>query len=288
VRAHGSPWASPFRLDQAEGRLIVQTLRPYRLRVLLRSGVDEGQRCVAAGPGAVAVALLLAELVGPGGEVLGLDPSGEDVRAGHAMAAASEWQNVELESVPLDATGGFRVPQLPCDLLYTVNILAVSTDVAGVAESLAASVAPGGQVVMEEQDLDETAAGAMSPALRRWQQLRGELARRRGNADGAARAPTLLLDHGFDIVEVDAAQPAFVQGVGRHLPNAELERSRSALVDAGLLGEAGVEELAQTLARETSGPGQLVLWPRVVFVRARRAALEASGSGFAAEAKAPL
>jgi hypothetical protein len=117
--------------------------------------------------------------------------------------------------------------------------------------------------------------------LRRWQQLRGELARRGGRADGAGRAPTLLLEHGFDIAEVDAAQPAFVQGVGCNLPSAELERSRSALLDAGLVDEAEVEELARALAQETGAPGQLVLWPRVVFVRGRRSVVEQHGMGIA-------
>lgn len=221
----------------------------------------------------MAVALLLAELVGPAGEVLALDPSEADVRAGHAIASAGQWQNVELESVPLDAGGGIRIPPLSCDLLYAVNVLAVSADLDAAGESLAASLPFGHQLIVEEQDLDECAAGSTSPALRRWQSLRGELARRGGRSDGAGRASVLLVGHGFHIDEVEAAQPAFVQGGGCHIPVAELEAARAALLDSGLLSDAGVDELTQALIEETSTPGQLVLWPRVVFVQARRSAV---------------
>lgn len=269
VRTQTAPWVAPFDPDRPEGRLCVQTLRPYRLRVLLRAGVDAGQRCVAAGPGAVAVALLLAELVGPTGEVLALDPSEAAIEAGEALAAAGGWENVELENVPLGGERGVPIPKIACDLLYVVNLLAVSADLDAAVAMVAEAVPTGTQVILEEQDLEGGAAGSAAPVLHRWQELRRELARRNGgHADGAGRASSLLVHHGFRVEEVEVGQPAFVHGGGSRVPVAELESTRPALLEAGLLTEADAEELWRQLDDETSVPGQLVFWPRVVFVRA--------------------
>lgn len=276
----------PFGLTRPEGQLFVQTLRPYRLRILLRGQVEVGQRCVAVGPGAVGVALLLAELVGPAGEVLALDPSAADVQGGRALAESGGWQDVvELENVDLDEECGVRIPPLTCDVLYTVNLLAVSTDLDATGEMLASALPTCAHVVVEEQDLDQCGgAGSATPALRRWHHLRSELARRRGGQpEGAGRAALLLVRHGFDVAEVEAVQPAFVQGVGCRVPVAELEVSRPALLDAGLLTAEAAEELAREMTAEAGTPGQLVLWPRVVFVRAARVAAPGAGCRSVAE-----
>lgn len=269
MRTRSAPWVAPFDPDRPEGRFCAQTLRPYRLRVLLRAGVDAGQRCVAAGPGAVAVALLLAELVGPGGEVLALDPSEAAIRAGETLVVAGGWDNVELENVPLVGDRGVPIPKVACDLLYVVNLLAVSADLDAAVAMVAEALPVGAQLVLEEQDLEVGASSSSAPVLYRWQGLRSELARRHGaHADGAGRAPSLLVRHGFRLEDVEVAQPAFVQGGGSRVPIAELESTRPALLEAGLLTEASAELLWHELDGETSVPGQLVSWPRVVFVRA--------------------
>jgi protein-L-isoaspartate O-methyltransferase len=107
-------------------RLQARMFAPYTARFLQDAGVVRGMRVLDVGTGAGDVALLLADLVGPEGSVIGIDSNREIVETARARVAAAGLGNasfvvgdaasVELES-DLDAVVGrcvlFFVPDRP-------------------------------------------------------------------------------------------------------------------------------------------------------------------------------
>ena len=115
-----------------------------------RAGLAPGMRVLDVGCGAGDVSLLVASMVGPAGEVLGIDRSPEAVataqrradaaRVAHARFAVSEIDAVSLEAAGFDAIVGRLV------LLY-------QPDPAATVRALARLARPGGVLVFQELDM---------------------------------------------------------------------------------------------------------------------------------------
>ncbi len=139
------------RSDDETRRLILQDqiYRPITRRLFEAAGIGAGMSVLDLGSGAGDVALLLAELVGPRGRVLGIDTNPGILKTARARVAASGWSNVEFRAgtlelldlgAGLDAVAGRWV------LMYVADPVALL----GRAGEL---VRPGGIVAFNEVDL---------------------------------------------------------------------------------------------------------------------------------------
>ncbi len=228
---HG--WVPQIGPDRGESKLAEWTLRPYRLRFLIRAGIGEGDTCLVMGPGAVSVALLLGEVVGRAGSVTCFDPCANTVRAARATVESVAHHNVELEVGPASSFAG-----IDADVVYGVNLFAATTQPDRTAEALGSAVSPESKVILEEVDLRGAGTEPPTPSLRRWLGLRAALMRRTGgDPDGIRRALTVLRRDGFELDDVDVAQPTFAHGSALYVPAAEFESARPALVSVGLLSD---------------------------------------------------
>jgi SAM-dependent methyltransferase len=93
----------PYVLGRSEAetrRLILQHLiyAPLTRRVFEAAGVGAGMRVLDVGSGAGDVALLLADLVGPTGRVVGVDQNAAILDTARARVAAAGWRNVEFHA----------------------------------------------------------------------------------------------------------------------------------------------------------------------------------------------
>jgi len=71
-----------------------QLYGPLTRRLLIEAGVGPGMRVLDVGSGAGDVALLVAELVGPGGQVVGVDTNGQVLDVARTRVQAAGWTNV--------------------------------------------------------------------------------------------------------------------------------------------------------------------------------------------------
>ena len=150
-----SPTASNYVLGQSVHeyeRLMLQArmLRPYTEKFFRAAGLAPGMRVLDVGSGMGDVALLSADIVGPGGRVLGIDRDAaalDNARRRTDEQGCSSW--VEFQASNLDeftTTDQF-------DALVGRYVLLYQPDPSSTIRSLLRSVKPGGIVVFHEFDL---------------------------------------------------------------------------------------------------------------------------------------
>jgi SAM-dependent methyltransferase len=146
VLGHSSDELS--RLDRQGAFLRAPTLGLFR-----RAGIQPGMRVLDFGCGTGDVAVLAAELVGPGGDVVGVDRSAAAVSTARARVAAkglAQARFVEGDEDAALALGRER----PFDALVGRLVLIHQRDPVATLERLARAVRPGGIVAFLEIDIE--------------------------------------------------------------------------------------------------------------------------------------
>jgi hypothetical protein len=134
--------------DAEHGRLVRQAARlaPYTERLFREAGIGPGQRVLDLGSGAGDVAILAARVVGPAGEVVGIERDQGAVGRARARVAAAGLHNVTFipaDVVELASTNLF-------DAVVGRFILMYLGDPAAVLRSASQLVRPGGAVAFQE------------------------------------------------------------------------------------------------------------------------------------------
>ena len=240
--------------DGDVARLLVQSelYGPSTRRLLTDAGIGSGMRVLDVGSGTGHVALLAAELVGPAGDVLGVER--DRARAAMATARAEEAarRNVRFVAADverLDLAGQF-------DAIVGRFVLRELGDAAGTLRRLCHGLTPGGVLAFQEKVLTVpiTALGC-APTLER---VAGWLdsARRIAGVERAmgAKLAAVFADAGLPAPELRYEAPI---GVGPDWPGVEyiLETLAPVLPLIRLCGVAGSDAsdlavLAQQLRAE--------------------------------------
>ena len=137
--------------SEAETRRLIlqhQIYGPITRRFLQTAGIGPGMKVLEAGSGAGDVAVLLADLVGPRGKVVGVEVNGAIAETARARAEAAGWDNVTV------TVGDLREIPLPTDFDAVVGrwILMYLPEPAAALRDLATRVRPGGIVAFHEND----------------------------------------------------------------------------------------------------------------------------------------
>lgn len=148
--------------DAEHGRLIRQAARIARVteRLFREAGIGPGQRVLDLGSGMGDVAMLAARLVGPAGEVVGIERDASSVERASARVAAAGLRNVSFTQT--DAS------QIVSDKLFDAAvgrfILMFLPDPTSVLRSVSRLLRPGGVVAFQEPSWTPTLAlGARLP-----------------------------------------------------------------------------------------------------------------------------
>src|SRR6516165_5814455 len=195
----------PVRGDTGEYALATGEAAAYRLgilhdlygpgtrRVLLEAGIRRGMRVADLGCGVGMVTALLAELVGPGGHVVGIDSSGAQLAQARERLNGNG-TNVSFVEASATDTG---LPPGSFDLVYCRFLLIHLPEPERALRQMSALLKPGGILVCEDGDL--TAAGSEPPsALDAFAGLWGRLGPRRGlDYNRGRRLFQMVLDAGF-------------------------------------------------------------------------------------------
>lgn len=185
--------------DAEHERLIRQAawLALYTERCFREAGIGIGQRVLDSGSGVGDVALLLARLVGPTGEVIGVERDLRSISRARTRIEEAGLHNVQfIES---------DVAQVRSDKLFDAvvgrYILMFLPDPASVLRSLSQLVRPGGVLVFQEASYSSFLSAARPLPL--WSAgalLLGEVFRRCGtNTEMAPLLPGVFRDAGLPV-----------------------------------------------------------------------------------------
>ena len=157
------------RSDAETRRLIAQhqLYGPFTRQFLVSAGITAGMRVLDVGSGAGDVALLVAELVGPQGRVVGVDTNAEILDTAAARVQAAGWSTVVFRGgdvLRLDLEG--------FDAVVGRWVLQYTPDPAGLLRRARDWLRPGGVVAFQEIDLSSPPraypAGPLHEQVVRW------------------------------------------------------------------------------------------------------------------------
>ena len=143
--------ASPYALgntDAEHERLIRQAARlaPLTERLFREAGIGPGQRVLDLGSGVGDVAMLVARLVGPSGEVVGVERDSHAISAAMSRVAEAGLHNVTLTQSDVGQVASNR----PFDAAVGRLILEFVPDPVAVLRSVSRLVRPGGVLAFQE------------------------------------------------------------------------------------------------------------------------------------------
>lgn len=114
-----------------------------------RLGVQQGWKAVDCGCGPIGALAILAEMVGPGGRVVGVDLNQTAVQRARAVLSALDLSNVEVVASDLHEVDPAALGA-PFDLAYTRLFLMHQTDPVRTLRCVADLLRPGGWLVAQE------------------------------------------------------------------------------------------------------------------------------------------
>jgi ubiquinone/menaquinone biosynthesis C-methylase UbiE len=259
--------------SEDERRLIEQDafLGGMTKRLFLEAGIGPGMRVLDVGSGVGDVSLLAASLVGPEGEIVGVDRDPSAVAGARERIAALGIPNVsfvegdarELDPGTFDAAVGRFVLMYQADPTETIR-------------RVAENVRPGGVFAFQEWTLtDAFLSHPHSPLWRRTSEIGLKTARRAGTQmEMGFRLYRVFVEAGLSAPRTIAERPL---GGGPDYPGyrylAGLMRSMLPLTEefgVATAEEVGIETLHQRIRDEVVELGGVVAFPSITGAWARK------------------
>ena len=237
---------------------------------LHKVGMEPGWRVIDCGCGPLGALAVMAEMVGPEGEVVGIDFSEGAVQRARSIVSTLGLDNVEVHvgdvnDVDEQALGG------TFDLAFTHLFLMHQRDPVRTMQRIAALLRPGGWIVAHEAL--RTPPPRSSPALGAlttyWELLHDVVERlgvRKGSVDELARRAR---DSGFDVVETSGFFQVVAPELGFELHASTLAAGKSRAVQSGVASGDEIDALERTLRAAKDGGYDWVTTPFYLALTAR-------------------
>src|SRR5262245_150607 len=254
--------------DSARLRLLHDVYGPGTEALLRRAGLRDGLRVVEVGCGSGNTACWVAEQVAPGGSVVAIDVSADQVEQARRQAASRDLRNVEFQVADAYAP---RLPEGAFDLAYCRLVLMHLTRPADALAALRALVRPGGMVACEEMDLGCWLCDPPAEAMSRFFGLNAALGERRGEDFSlGVSLHRLFRDAGFARPEVGANFALALRGERKRLLGMTFAEFAPELVQEGLASQGEVDRVTTALMALADDESTLFGFPLVVQVWAAR------------------
>jgi len=279
IMKHQSPTHAKGDYVLATGNAAANRLRilhnvygPGAYELLIRAGIQPGMRVADLGCGTGMVTQLLAELVGPTGEVIGIDFSEDQIEQAREMLPKN-LSNVGFIRASATDTG---LPRDTFDLVYSRFLLIHLTEPEAALREMHELLKPNGIFVCEDGDLTSASSEPHSQ-LAAFSTLFGALGRKWGvDYTLGCSLFHLVLAANFVEPEITLNQPVFAQGENKRLLELSVAEAGPSFVKAGLITD---DELAETLAemqRLSEDQTVLAVMPRMSQVWAKKPATNIS------------
>lgn len=239
---------------------------PGALRVLLQAGLEPGMRVADLGCGVGTVVKLFAELVGPTGQVVGVDVSGAQIAQARESLPPGI-SNIGYVEASATDTG---LPPESFDLVYCRFLLIHLTEPELALREMFRLLKPNGIVVCEDGDL--TLAGSEpSTALNAFSDLWGRLGPHRGvDYTLGRRLFQMVLDAGFCMPGMTFNQPVAVRGESKRFLELSVAEAGPAFVAAGLITKTELDQTLQEMRMLADDEAVVAVMPRMSQVWARK------------------
>lgn len=268
-----------YILEQTEAetdRLIRQSdfYGPFTWRLLRAAGLTAGMRVLDVGCGAGDVTLLAAELVGPDGEVTGVDQYAEVPERAGARAAEHGYGNVDFVAGDVDDMGNDQ----PYDAIVGRFFLMYQPDPVATLRGLVRRLSPAGVVALQEMNPLSDSLVAQGPTPL-WDGARGWMHR---TLEGSGietqmghRLHRTLIEAGLTSPVMEANAPVDgAPGMTSHAYFVETLRSLVPLAEKlGVVTaeEVEIDTLADRLLEEAEASEAVLIMPQAVSAYAVRA-----------------
>lgn len=247
-------------------RILHNVYGPGARELLLRAGIQPGMSVVDLGCGTGMTTQLLADLVGPTGEVFGVDYSAAQVEQARALLPAKH-SNVRFVEASATDTG---LPRETFDVVYCRFLLIHLQDPELALREMHELLKPEGIMAVEDGDLTSASSEPLSK-LEEFSNLFGALGPKWGvDYTLGRRLFHMVLNAKFSQVEITFNQPVFSRGENKRLLELSVAEAGPSFVSAGLVSR---EQLGETLAEmQRLGDDETVLavMPRMSQVWARK------------------
>jgi SAM-dependent methyltransferase len=236
-------------------------LQPEARALLARLGelgLRPGQTALDLGCGPRGILDLLAEAVGPGGRVVGLDADPAHVTAARQYAFSQGLANVEVLAGDARHTG---LPAESFDLVHTRTLLVTIPEPAEVVAEMARLAKPGGLVASQEADAEFSIC---YPPLPEWDRLlalfRASFPRAGADLRLGRRLPELFRAAGLTDVGATVYAGSYPAGHSRRTVIPDLVRSlHPVILGLGLAGERELADVDAAVRAHLADPRTLMM-----------------------------
>jgi SAM-dependent methyltransferase len=223
--------------------------------------------CLDLGCGGGDVTLQLARLVGPRGQVVGLDMDEFKLDLARQAATQLGLANVQFRKQTVQEW----VEESQYDFIYCRFLLTHLADPLHALRQMLQAAWPGGVAVVEDIDFSGSFSYPPCAGYDTYVRLyRAAVARHGADADIGPKLYGMLLDAGWRDVKISVIQPTFASGEGKHLAVLTLINIADSLLAEKLTTEAEILYALADLTRFTENPRTLISLPRVFQVLGRR------------------
>jgi SAM-dependent methyltransferase len=235
-------------------------------RLLLEAGIKPGMKVADLGCGVGMVTSLLAELVGPSGQVTGVDFSGAQIAQARELLSPST-TNVTFVEASATSTG---LPEESFDLVYCRFLLIHLTDPMQALHEMRNLLKPQGILVCEDGDL--TSAGSEPPtALNAFAELFGRLGPSWGvDYTLGRRLFQMVIAANFSRPDITYNQPVVARGEVKRLLELSVAEAGPGFVKAGLITNEQLEDTLIEMRRLADDETVIAFMPRMSQVWARK------------------
>ncbi len=247
-------------------RILHNVYGPGARPQLLRPRNRPRQNVVDLGGGGGKKTPLLAALVGPTGEVVGVDYSAAQVEQARALLPA-KFSNVRFVEASATDTG---LPRESYDLVYSRFLLIHLQDPEAALREMQALLKPEGIFTVEDGDLTSASSEPRSK-LQEFSKLFGALGPKWGvDYTLGRRLFHLVLNARFSQIEITFNQPVFAHGENKRLLELSVAEAGPSFVAAGLLSLKLLNETVAGMRQLAEDRTVLAIMPRMSQVWARK------------------
>lgn len=252
----------------------------YRLRIvnsvhgadteafLRRAGLTAGLRVADIGCGIGTISCWMAAQVGSAGSVTGVDVSAGQVEQAVKNAAAAGLTNTHFCHASAYETG---LEREAFDLVYCRFVLMHLERPLDALREMRSLLKPGGILACEDGDFTSPFSDPPSDAFDRCFELYRAIGERRGqNFLMGRHLFRLVHEAGFARADATIAQPVFVRGDAKRLPEWTLEECAPALRDAGLSTDEEIARLITEMRAFAADETTLFAMARMTQVTSRK------------------